>query len=89
MTKNSAPLLNFSQIYFKENVSFYNNGNGWIDASLKNQTAILKVYTKDLAIYTEDLVKIYKNASKFEAEIGIANETVIFEINGETYNRNQ
>ena len=87
MTKNSAPLLNFSQIYFKKNVSFYNNGNGWIDASLKNQTAILKVYTKDLAIYTEDLVKIYKNASKFEAEIGIANETVIFEINGETYNR--
>ena len=87
MTKNSAPLLNFSQIYFKENVSFYNNGNGWIDASLKNQTTILKVYTKDLAIYTEDLVKIYKNASKFEAEIGIANETVIFEINGETYNR--
>ena len=87
MTKNSAPLLNFSQIYFKENVSFYNNGNGWIDASLKNQTAILKVYTKDLAIYTEDLVKIYKNSSQFEVNIGIGNKTVIFEINGRKYNR--
>ena len=49
--------------------------------------ACLKVYTVDLPIYSEDLVKIFKNASQFEANIGIANETVTFEINGGRYNR--
>ena len=87
ITKNSIPLLKLSQIYYKANTSLYNNGRGWIDTSLKNQTAILKVYTKDLAIYTENLVKIYKNSSQFEASIGIANKTVGFEINGRKYNR--
>ena len=87
MTKNSLPLLNLSKIYYKANTSLYNKGSGWIDTSLENQTAILKVYTKDLAIYTEDLVKIYKNASKFEADIGVANKTVTFEINGGRYTR--
>ena len=48
---------------------------------------MIKVYTLDLAIYTQDLVKIYKNDSKFEANIGAANETVIFEINGRNYTR--
>ena len=38
-------------------------------------------------IYTQDLVKIYKNDSNFEANIGIANETVTFEINGKNYTR--
>ena len=87
MTKNSVPLLNFSKIFFKSNTSFYNNGSGWKDASLENLTVILKVYTKDLSIYTEDLVKIYKNDSKFEAVIGVANETVTFEIGGVNYTR--
>ena len=47
----------------------------------------LKVYTVALPIYTEDLVKIYKNDSRFEANIGVANETVTFEINGRNYTR--
>ena len=38
-------------------------------------------------IYTQDLVKIYKNDSKFEANISAANETVTFEINGRNYTR--
>ena len=38
-------------------------------------------------IYTQDLEKIYKNDSKFEAKIGVANEPVIFEINGKNYTR--
>ena len=38
-------------------------------------------------ICTQDLVKIYKNDSKFEAKIGVANETVTFEINGKNYTR--
>ena len=87
MTKNSAPILKLSRIFYKSNTSFYNNGSGWKDASLENLTVILKVYTKDLSIYAEDLVKIYKNDSKFEAVIGIANETVIFEIGGMNYTR--
>ena len=87
MTKKSLPLLNYSKVYFKSNTSFYNNGHGWKDASLENLTAILKVYTKDLAIYSEDLVKIYKNDSMFEANIGAFNETVTFEINGMNYTR--
>ena len=87
MTKNSVPLLNISRIYYKENTSFYNNGRGWIDTSLQNLTVVLKVYTVDLPIYTEDLVKIYKNDSQFVANIGAANETVTFEINGKNYTR--
>ena len=87
MTKNSVPLLNISRIYYKENTSFYNNGSGWIDTSLQNLTAVLKVYTVDLPIYTEDLVKIYKNDSQFVANISAANETVTFEINGKNYTR--
>ena len=55
--------------------------------ALESKTATLKVYTKNLAIYTEDLVKIYKNASKFEANVGAANENVTFEINGVNYTR--
>ena len=59
----------------------------WKDLSLQNRTVSLKVYTKDLTIYTEDLVKIYKNDSKFEANVGAANETITFEINGANYTR--
>ena len=49
--------------------------------------ACLKVYTVDLPIYTQDLVKIYKNDSQFEANIGVANETVTFEINSRNYTK--
>ena len=59
----------------------------WKDLALKNMTTSLKVYTKDLAIYTKDLVKIYKNDSKFEADVGVANETVTFDVNGAKYAR--
>jgi len=66
----------------------FNQRNGtWADLALESKTATLKVYTKNLAIYTEDLVKIYKNASKFEANVGAANENVTFEINGVNYTR--
>ena len=87
MKKYSAYLLTGSRQHYLENVSFIDTGEGWEDIALSNKTFSLKVYTKDLPIYTEDLVKIYKNDSKFEAEIGAANETVTFEINGGSYNR--
>ena len=69
-------------------VSFASNdGIEWKDLTEDNISAIIKVYTINLDIYTQDLVKIYKNDSKFEANIGIVNETVIFEINGRNYTR--
>ena len=70
------------------NVSFgSHDGVEWTDLAENNLAAMIKVYTFNLDIYTEDLVKFYKNDSKFEANIGIANETVTFEINGGSYNR--
>ena len=40
-----------------------------------------------MTLYTEDLVKVYKNESQFDAMVYCANETVIFEINGNSYTR--
>ena len=87
MHKNSAPTIYYSRLHYKENVTFINYGDGWKDLALENITVTLKVYTKDLAIYTDDLVKIYKNESQFKANVGEANETVTFEINGINYTR--
>ena len=87
MTKESIPFINKSRQHYLENVSFVNYGGKWEDPVKENKTFTLKVYTKGLAIYTEDLVKIYKNDSNFEANIGVANETVTFEINGRNYTR--
>ena len=60
----------------------------WKDLG-SSQTVSLKVYTKDsdIILQTEDLVKIYKNESQFDAFVGVANETVIFEINNANYTR--
>ena len=87
MNKSLAIQFSGSRQHYLENQTFINFGEGWKDLALENKTISLKVYTKDLAIYTEDLVKIYKNDSKFESNIGVANETVTFEINGGSYSR--
>ena len=84
---NSVPKSTLSRLHYLENTSKYLVNGNWVDASSENVTCVLKVYTIALPIYTEDLVKIFKNDSKFEANIGVANETVTFEINGGTYNR--
>ena len=54
---------------------------------LSNASVCLKAFTVDLDIYAKDLVKIYKNDSKFEANIGKSNEFVSFEVNGINYIR--
>ena len=87
MTKQSIPTITDSRQHYLKNQSFVKDSEKWDDTSLNSETVSLKVYTKYLAIYTEDLVKIYKNDSKFEANIDISNETVIFEINGRNYTR--
>ncbi len=84
---NSVPKSLNSRLHYLANSSQYLLNDNWVDASLENATCVLKVYTVELPIYTEDLVKIYKNDSKFEVNIGAANESVIFEINGKNYTR--
>ncbi|SDA64451.1 C1 family peptidase [Methanobrevibacter millerae] len=90
ITSNSMPRVELkdARVHYTENISFISfDGETWEDAYNLGYIACLKVYTVALPIYTEDLVKIYKNDSKFEANIGVANETVTFEINGGSYNR--
>ena len=87
MTKKYIPVLEYSRQHFENNTSFFKVGNEYTDLALQNKTASLKVYTIEAEIFTEDLVKIYKNASQFEAKIGAPNQVVSFEINGGVYNR--
>ena len=90
ITSNNIPYITLSDVrtHYTENISYVSiDGSPWEDSYKSGAIACLKVYTVKLPIYTEDLVKIFKNDSKFEANIGVANETVTFEINGGTYNR--
>ncbi|WP_407413741.1 C1 family peptidase, partial [Methanobrevibacter sp.] len=87
MTKKYVPLLENSRQHFENNTSFVDFGKGYYDLAPMGETASLKVYTIEAAILTEDLVKIYKNDSQFKAKIGVANQTVTFEINGGKYDR--
>ncbi|WP_407415538.1 C1 family peptidase [Methanobrevibacter sp.] len=90
VTSNGAPytLIDETRVHYTENISFIcYDGENWEDAYKNDFIVCLKVYTVALPIYTEDLVKIYKNDSKFEANVDVANETVTFEINGMNYTR--
>ena len=90
ITSNAIPIVEKerSRVHYTKNLSFISVDEvNWKDGYKLGQIACLKVYTLDLPIYTQDLVKIYKNDSKFEANIGAANETVTFEINGRNYTR--
>ncbi|WP_407432913.1 C1 family peptidase [Methanobrevibacter sp.] len=84
---NPVPTIIKSRSVFEANNSFvYSNGK-WADLYRNETTAVLKVYTVDYPIKTDNLVKIYRNASQFEANIGIANASVVFSINGVNYTR--
>ena len=87
MTKKTVPIIEKSRQHYLENTSFVNFGKGWYDLITEDSTASLKVYTIEEVIFTQDLVKIYKNDSRFEAKIGVANQQVNFTINGATYTR--
>ena len=86
MTKLTVPIIERSRQHYLTNTSFVNYGEKWVDLK-DSSTVSLKVYTIDEVILTKDLVKIYKNDSKFEAKIGVANQPVTFKINGATYTR--
>ena len=84
---NPVPTVTNSRLVYEANNSFlYSNGE-WKDLYLDKTTAVLKVYTVEFPIKTNDLVKIYKNESQFEANVGVENATVNFKINGVGYNR--
>ena len=90
ITSNTAPTVNLTYVrsHYTQNLSFISfDGEPMKDTYDSGYIVCLKVYTVAIPFCTEDLVKIYKNDSRFEANVGVANETVTFEINGETYNR--
>ena len=90
ITSNGMPRVRLgdSRMHYTNNISFISfDGETWEDAYDLGYIACLKVYTVALPIHTEDLVKIYKNDYQFVAKIGVANETVSFEINGRNYTR--
>ncbi|MBR0059564.1 MAG: hypothetical protein IJP99_09570 [Methanobrevibacter sp.] len=85
---NVLPQQSHSRQHYAENVSFASaDGANWIDYTSLNMTVCLKVYAFDLTIYTDDLVKIYKNDSKFIANVAKSGVNVTFEINGVNYTR--
>ena len=85
---NIVPYQAKSRQHYLANRSLVSSdGESWIDYATLNMTVCLKVYAFDLAVYTQDLVKIYKNASKFEAYVGDAGVNVTFELNGVNYTR--
>lgn len=47
MKTHSIPILNCSNMPYKEGISYMDEGDGWEDLSLNNSTAILRVYTMD------------------------------------------
>ena len=88
ISKNTIQYFGTVRTHVEPHVSFVSyDGIEWEDLTDEDEAAMIKVYTFNLDIYTQDLVKIYKNDSKFVANIGIANETVNFEINGMNYTR--
>ncbi len=88
---SKSKLQNFGRMRYhaEPDISFVSyDGVNWESSTENNVAAMIKVYTVALPIYAEDLVKIYKNDSQFEANIGVASEKVTFEINGVNYTRN-
>ena len=78
--------VNWIDLYYA-NDNLYESDGFVTYTKLSNASVCLKAFTVDLGIYTKDLVKIYKNDSKFEANIGKSNESVSFEVNGINYTR--
>ena len=88
ISKSTQQNLGTVRIHAQPHVSFVSyDGAEWEDLTENESASMIKVYTFNLDIYTRDLVKFYKNDSKFEANIGVSNQTVTFEINGVNYTR--
>ena len=87
VTGNYAPLIKNSVHKFQNNVSFAYFDDKMNDLALRGLTICLKAYTIENPILSSDLVKIYKNDSAFEVNVGQSNKTVSFVLNGVSYNR--
>ena len=89
ITSKSVPFIDYdsTRVHYDDNMTFVYENETWYDFLDQRKVAFIKAYTKDLDFYTDNLVKVYKSASNFEANIGVANKTVTFEINGKNYTR--
>ena len=90
MIKNAVPIIGESMQHFTKNTSFLTNNNKTEDLALKNQTASLKMYTKDLPRYSQSkFVNITTAPAGFISGVlvkstggAITNATVTYKING-------
>ena len=87
ISSNSVPVMKYSRMHYLQNTSRYLLDGTWKDAYDDSEACVVKVYTIENPIEANDLVKIYKNESAFEVNIGKANQSLSFVINGITYNR--
>lgn len=87
MISNAIPIYVNPRQHYQNNTSFSYEGEKWEDLALLNTTASLKAYTISLPVFAQNLVKFYRNASQFNAYVDAANQTVVFEINGNNYTR--
>ena len=78
--------VNWTDLYYVHENLYQKDGFVTYN-KFSNVSVCLKAFTVDLGIYAKDLVKIYKNDSKFEANVGENNASVSFEINGINYTR--
>ena len=78
--------VNWTDLYYVHE-NLYQKDGYVMYKKFSNASVCLKAFTVDLDIYAKDLVKIYKNDSKFEANIVKNNEFVSFEVNGINYSR--
>ena len=78
--------INWIDLHYAHKALYQNSGSvNYADFS--NAVVCLKAFTHDFGIITQDMVKIYKNDSMFEAKIGEANKTILFEIDGINHTR--
>ena len=78
--------VNWIDLYYVHETLYQKDGYVMYK-KFSNASVCLKAFTVDLDIYAKDMVKIYKNDSKFEANVGENNASVSFEINGINYTR--
>ena len=83
--KNKMFFAELLRIHIQKNQSFASaDGKVWMDLANRDVVAIVKAYTVSDINITENLVKYYGDETPFVAHVG-ANETVIFEFNGENH----
>lgn len=82
----SSDGVNWIDLYYNIK-NLYENSGTVNYAEISNANVCLKAFTIDSGLLIQDLIKLYKNDSKFEVNVGASNRPVLFEINGVNYTR--